>query len=279
MLRSRGRTAIKQRIFTALILLPVLVLFIVFSGSVLFDLLVIVVVLLGLSEFYRMSLPDERKVERHAAVAVGGLLTLALVSNVGAVLPALTLATFFFAIWFLFRFCDLHSVTQHLALVLFGFLYLPLLLGHLSLLHGLPQGKEWIFLVLFIVMLGDSGAYFTGINLGRRKLYPAISPNKSIEGTVGGLCGSFLGALVSRYCFFPELSMGDCILLGFGLGALGQVGDLFESMLKRSFGVKDSGTLIPGHGGVLDRLDSLIFAFAPAYYYALWFFQSPGIHQ
>ncbi|OHB32807.1 MAG: phosphatidate cytidylyltransferase [Desulfuromonadaceae bacterium GWC2_58_13] len=267
--------AIKQRIFTALIALPVLVLFIVFSGSVLFDLLVMVVVLLGLSEFYRMSLPVERTAERYAAMAVGGLLTLVPVLNVGATLPSLMLVTFFFAIWFLWRFHELHSVIHHLALVLFGFLYLPLLLGHLSLLHGLPHGKEWIFLVLFIVMLGDSAAYFTGVNFGRRKLYPAISPNKSIEGALGGLVGSFGGALAFKYWFFPELSMGDCFLLGFGLGALGQVGDLFESMLKRSFGVKDSGTLIPGHGGILDRLDSLIFAFAPAYYYALWFFQTP----
>jgi phosphatidate cytidylyltransferase len=163
-------------------------------------------------------------------------------------------------------------------LVLLGFLYLPLLLGHLSLLHGLPHGKEWIFLVLFIIMLGDSAAYFTGINLGRRKLYPAISPNKSVEGALGGLLGSFVGALLFKYGFFPELSVGDCIFLGLGLGALGQLGDLFESMLKRSFGVKDSGTLIPGHGGILDRLDSLIFAFAPAYYYALWYFQPLGLH-
>jgi phosphatidate cytidylyltransferase len=240
--------------------------------------MVTVVVLLGLSEFYRMSLPAERKAERYAAVAVGGLLTLVPVLNVGAALPSLTLVTFFFAIWFLLRFGDLHSVIQHLALVLLGFLYLPLLLGHLSLLHGLPHGKEWIFLVLFIVMLGDSAAYFTGINWGRRKLYPAVSPNKSVEGALGGLLGSFVGALLFKYGFFPELSVGDCVILGLGLGALGQVGDLFESMLKRSFGVKDSGTLIPGHGGILDRLDSLIFAFAPAYYYALWFFQPLGLH-
>ncbi len=225
-----------------------------------------------------MSLPAERRAEAYAAIAVGGLLTLVPILNAAATLPALTLATFFFTGWFLLRFRDLQSVIQHLALVFLGFLYLPLLFGHLSLLHGLPHGKEWIFLVLFIVMSGDSAAYFTGINFGRRKLYPAISPNKSIEGAIGGLVGSFVGALLFKYGFFPQLSVVDCLLLGVGLGALGQVGDLFESMLKRSFGVKDSGTLIPGHGGILDRLDSLIFAFAPAYYYALWFFQPPGIY-
>lgn len=240
--------------------------------------MVMVVVVLGLSEFYRMSLPVERKPERYAAIAAGGLLTLVPILSVAAALPSLTLITFFFSGWFLWRFKDLHSVIQQLALVLLGFLYLPLLLGHLSLLHGLPYGKDWIFLVLFIVMVGDSAAYFTGINFGRRKLYPAISPNKSVEGALGGLCGSFVGALCYKYGFFPELSLGDCLFLGLGLGAMGQIGDLFESMLKRSFGVKDSGTLIPGHGGILDRLDSLIFAFAPAYYYALWFFHPMGIH-
>lgn len=254
-----------------------LVLFIAYSGPAFFNLLVIAAVLLGLSEFYGMSLPIERKAERYAAIAGGGLLTLVPVLNAAATLPSLTFATFFFSIWFLLRFRELNSVIHHLGLVLLGFLYLPLLLGHMALLHELPHGKEWIFLVLFIIMTGDSAAYFTGINFGRRKLYPAISPNKSIEGALGGLVGSFVGALFFKYCFFSQLSVGDCLLLGLGLGALGQTGDLFESMLKRSFGVKDSGTLIPGHGGILDRLDSLIFAFAPAYYYALWFFQPLGI--
>jgi phosphatidate cytidylyltransferase len=260
-----------------LIALPLLVLFISFAGPTLFNLLVLAVMVLGLSEYFRMCLPADRKPEIIAALACGVLLTLVLQLDATLLTPVLTLVTFFFAILFLLRFQDVTVVIRHLALVLLGLLYLPLLLGHLALLRGLPFGKEWIFLVLFIVMLGDSAAYFIGMNFGKRKLYPAISPKKSVEGAIGGLVGSFAGALFFKLSFFSVLSITDCLLLGVGLGVLGQLGDLFESMLKRSFGVKDSGTLIPGHGGILDRLDSLIFTFAPAYYYALWFFPPAGI--
>lgn len=268
---------IKQRIITALVALPLLILLIAFSGTVLFNLVVVGIVVLGLFEYCRMCLPVERKLENYAALVCGAALTVGLQHDPSLLAPILTAITFFFAILFLLRFRELANVSQHLALVLLGLLYLPLLLGHLSLLRSLPLGREWIFLVLFIVMSGDSGAYFIGVRYGKRRLYPAISPKKSIEGAIGGLVGSFFGALFFKLMFFSALSLKDCLLLGLGLGALGQLGDLFESMLKRSFGVKDSGTLIPGHGGILDRLDSLIFAFAPAYYYALWCFHPTGI--
>jgi phosphatidate cytidylyltransferase len=108
------------------------------------------------------------------------------------------------------------------------------------------------------------------MTLGRHRLYEAISPKKSIEGAVGGLAGGVLGALAAKLWLLPQLQGVDVLLLGIGVGAFSQVGDLAESMLKRSFGVKDSGTLFPGHGGLLDRLDSLLFAFPATYYYALW---------
>ncbi|MDX9709640.1 MAG: phosphatidate cytidylyltransferase [Trichloromonas sp.] len=268
------RTAIKQRILTALISLPLLILFVSYAPPFLFNLLVVAVTGLGLTEFYRMALPGEPPRERKLAVAGGVLLTLAFAFNPAAAVPGLTLATLVSASFLLFRFGDLASVIHRLGLFLLGLLYLPLLFGHLALLHALPEGKYWVFLVLFIIMSSDSAAYFTGVNLGRRKLYPAISPNKSVEGALGGLAGGVCGALLFKFWFFSSLGIFDALLLGIVLGVCGQIGDLFESMLKRSFGVKDSGDLLPGHGGILDRLDSLIFAFAPVYYYALWF--GPG---
>ena len=153
---------------------------------------------------------------------------------------------------------------------LMGFLYVPLLLGHLVLLRGLPHGIQWILLLLVIVMAGDSGAYFVGSSYGRRKLYPVVSPNKSAEGAAGGVAGSIIGAIIARFLFFTELTMVDAIVTALLLGIIGQLGDLFESLLKRSFGVKDSGAIVPGHGGILDRLDSILFAAPAAFYYA-WF--------
>lgn len=249
-----------------------MILFVHYASASVFLLLVCLVTLLALHEFYAMALPAERMPERILATLSGA----ALVPLIGMerpelLLAALILLVLFFAIFFLLRFRELSSVANHLALLFFGFFYLPLLLGHLALLRSLPHGREWVFLILMLVMASDTAAYFTGVSWGRRKLYPAISPNKSIEGALGGLAGSLAATFLARAWFFPSLQVVDCIALGLGLGILAQLGDLFESMLKRSFGVKDSGTLIPGHGGILDRLDSLLFAFAPAYYYALCF--------
>ena len=250
--------------------LPLLLLFIYFAGPAWFAGFVTLATAVGLHEYYAMSLPQGRKLEvRLALVGGSALVPLAWAFGPLGLQIGLTLAVFGLAIVLLFRFHDLKLVVHDLALLLLGLLYVPLLLGHLALLHQLPWGREWVFLVLLIVMAGDTGAYFTGVSIGCRKLYPAISPNKSIEGALGGLIGSLLGALLARLWFFPALGYVDCLVLGLGLGVLGQLGDLFESMLKRSFGVKDSGSLIPGHGGILDRLDSLVFAFPPAYYYAL----------
>ncbi len=236
-----------------------------------FNVFVLAVTAVALHELYAMSLPAERRTERLFAIAGGVVLTAAICSgDFFLAQGAATVLFLFFASLFLFRFRDLQRVTVHLGVVFFGFLYLPLLLAHLCLLRELAFGREWIFLVLVVIMAGDTAAYFTGSAIGRRKLYPAISPNKSIEGAAGGLAGSLLGAFAASLTFFPALTVSDVLFFGLLVGAAGQVGDLFESMLKRSYGVKDSGTIIPGHGGILDRLDSLLFAFPLAFYYALW---------
>jgi phosphatidate cytidylyltransferase len=252
--------------------LPLLILFIHYANPLHFRGLIALLTLLALHEFYAMSLPASRRGEGWLAAGTGAALVFLASPPLLPVL--LTGILLFFAVLLLLRFRELTAVAGELALLLFGLLYVALLLAHLPWLRELPYGREWIFLVLLIVMAGDSGAYFTGISIGRRKLYAAVSPKKSVEGGVGGLIGSLLGAWLAKVWFFPALSSGDVLLLGLGLGVIGQLGDLFESLLKRSFGVKDSGRLVPGHGGILDRLDSLLFAFAPAYYYAFWIF--PG---
>jgi phosphatidate cytidylyltransferase len=213
-----------------------------------------------------MALPG-RKVVGAVLSGVGALLPLLFIWHSGDYfLAALTVATLGIALIFLFSIDDLKASAPEFALAVSGLLYVPLLLGHLVLTRELPHGIQWIFLLLILVMSGDTGAYYVGSSLGRHKLYPLVSPNKSIEGAVGGLAGSLLGVFSARWIFFPELTVVDCLLTALIIGSLGQMGDLFESLLKRSFGVKDSGTIIPGHGGILDRLDSILFA-APAMYY------------
>ncbi len=185
------------------------------------------------------------------------------------VIVAITLFVLSASTYYLFRFKDIRQVAAECGIMVFGILYVPLLLGYLVMLRSGHLGVQWIFLMMFIVMSGDSAAYYVGSMLGRRKLYPAVSPNKSIEGALGGIAGSLVGSLLFRAIFFPQLGIPLCIAAAVVVGIFGQVGDLFESLLKRSCGVKDSGNIIPGHGGVLDRLDSIIFA-APV----IWYFST-----
>jgi phosphatidate cytidylyltransferase len=149
----------------------------------------------------------------------------------------------------------------------FGLLYIGFGAAHLPLLFHLPAGNRWVVLLTLIIVAADAGAYYTGSNFGRRKLCPAVSPNKTVEGLMGGLglavvAASVTGPLLLSAPLFASAAAG---LL---LAAVGAVGDLIESVLKRAMGVKDSGTLLPGHGGILDRADSLLLA-APVLYYLL----------
>ena len=155
----------------------------------------------------------------------------------------------------------------HLALTLLGGFYLGYLLPHWVLLFRLSQGRYWVGFVLLVIMVGDTGAYFIGKRFGTRKLAPKLSPGKTVEGCLGYIGGSAAAGFATGRWLFPELSGGEIVALAFTLSILGQLGDLFESWIKRAFAVKDSGQLLPGHGGILDRLDSLIFpaVFASAY--------------
>jgi phosphatidate cytidylyltransferase len=153
-----------------------------------------------------------------------------------------------------------------------GILYLGLLLSHFVALRGLDMGRNWVFFALFTTFASDTAAFFIGRRFGRRKLAPHISPSKTWEGAIAGV----LGAIIIGLCFIPPtplslpLNYGQAVLLGLLVSIFGQLGDLIESMLKRNMGVKDSSQLIPGHGGFLDRIDSVVFAGVVVYYYAIW---------
>lgn len=256
---------------TGAIALPLLILLILKGSPFLFGCFIMLLSFLGLTEFYRMAFP-ERKLEGLLAAFLGSLLLIPLPPDQMRFVFTLAILVLLFALFALFRIKEIKRSAAELGLLFMGILYVPFLLNHLLLLRWAPYGTQWIFLVLVIVMAGDTAAYYVGSSMGKRKLYPVVSPNKSVEGAIGGLVGSVAGTFIARATFFPELSVADCVITSLLAGVLGQLGDLFESLLKRSFGVKDSGGIIPGHGGMLDRLDSVLFAAPAAFYYTYFFF-------
>jgi phosphatidate cytidylyltransferase len=224
-------------------------------------------------EFYRMALP-ERSFEAWPASFCGALLIfIPFFKDCRLALAALTLLFLAFALLFLFRIRDISAAAREISYATLAFVYIPTLLMHLVMLRQLAYGLQWLFVIMLIVMTNDSAAYYTGSAFGKHRLYPLVSPKKSIEGALGGLVGSIGGTMLAKFTFFPQLTLLDALLTAVFIGTLGQTGDLFESLLKRSFGVKDSGRIIPGHGGVLDRLDSIIFAAPATYYYAIFLFK------
>jgi phosphatidate cytidylyltransferase len=158
------------------------------------------------------------------------------------------------------------------ALTLLGGAYLGALGGSMAALHlrePVSQGPWRLVLLLAIIMVSDTAAYFVGHLWGRHRLAPAISPGKTVEGALGALAGGIPAALVVRTIAFPAMPVAHAVALGVFVTALGIAGDLSESLMKRWAGAKDSGTLFPGHGGMLDRLDSLLFGAPVLYYYFL----------
>lgn len=150
--------------------------------------------------------------------------------------------------------------------ILFGLLYVGFPLGTVVSTRSLPAGE---FLVLFLAVVtwaSDTGAYYAGTLWGKHLLIPSVSPKKTVEGLLGGLVLAVGAALLARWWFASQLSLWDSLILGVLLTGAGLLGDLFESVIKRRTGVKDSGGILPGHGGMLDRLDSLLFT-APTFYY------------
>jgi phosphatidate cytidylyltransferase len=178
-------------------------------------------------------------------------------------------ATVYFAGGPLFRAKDISAAGLQLTTFAAGPWYIGGLLTTAALLRR-DFGPGWVLLVLSIAWLADTGGYFVGRRFGKAKLYPSVSPNKTWAGLYGALLGSTFASVVAALTYLPELPLIHGIVLGLVGGVVGQLGDLVESLLKRSVGVKDSGSIIPGHGGILDRIDAVLFVSPLTYLYALW---------
>jgi phosphatidate cytidylyltransferase len=215
--------------------------------------------------------------ERNLGIGLGLLVPIAAFLGQGEmVYLVLALDIFVLFVVFTFQEIDSDNPTIRMPVMLFGIGYVAFLLSHLLLLRAEPRGLVWVFFLMATVWAGDTFAYFTGTLIGRHKLYEKISPKKTFEGLFGGIAGSIVVALLFRRFLLRDLPLTHTVLLGMVILILGQIGDFGESMIKRSVNVKDSSQLIPGHGGLLDRLDSFLFS-APFLYYYVHFDRHLGL--
>jgi phosphatidate cytidylyltransferase len=257
-----------KRVISAIIF-GAIVIFIVLDGTWLFFAVVSLVIVLGSIEFSKLA--KSNLVLKFLIIFFAWLICLSsfkpewldinLIIFLSICLP--------FLIEILRRKPD--SAFFNVSSVLLGIFYIGWLFGrHLILLRQMPDGRNLIFLLAGITWSGDIGAYLIGMFFGKHKIIPAISPGKSLEGYIAGIVLSCITALIISHFLLPEIWIVHIIILGIGLTIIGQIGDLAESMLKRSAKVKDSGKLMPGHGGILDRCDSMMFITPALYYYALY---------
>jgi phosphatidate cytidylyltransferase len=282
-----NNSSLASRVLSALVLLPVIALLVWWSVWPVV-MAVAAATSIGLLELYGAFAAGGYR--PHTVLGVGIGLAFVLAVALRSIVPfdllpvALTGAIMVSLIVQLFR-RNQEGVLPDWALTLAGALYVSWLLSHFIMLRKLDEpllpapltslniepGAAWVYLTLAITFLQDTTAYFVGRSLGRHKLAPTLSPKKTWEGAAGGMAGAILGSLAGILLLGLPISLGAGVILGVVGGIVGPLGDLAESLIKRQVGLKDAGFIIPGHGGVLDRADSLLFT-APALYYLILLF-------
>jgi len=276
-----------QRFLVALVAVPLLLLLLHYERPEPTWAVMFIASLLAMSEFFAMTLPKE---DRRAALVMGGLACAAFywidpialgvydahvpaklmnLAQVGQGTVALVLAVVVPGLYYLFNFRDMTTVAGRYAATVAGIVYAGFLATYLAKLKliGLGHGGDTVLIVLLIAWVADTGGYFAGRFLGKAKLYEAVSPKKTWAGAWGGLAGSVLGVAALKLIAADWLTWVDVLALAIPGSILGQMGDLAESLIKRSVGVKDSGALLPGHGGILDRIDAVLFIAPYVYLY------------
>jgi phosphatidate cytidylyltransferase len=258
------------RIITGLILAIGWLLLLLIGTYSLFCLVITAGSGLALYEFLRMSSPEAEQ-KYIPLVLLLGIFPLLAASlwGVAALNSSLFLALLILIIVTVVAYPTLGNGLLFAARLWFGIFYIGFCTAHLILLRSLPQGINWLLVLTAITVFSDSGAYYVGRALGKTKLYPALSPGKTRAGAVGGIIGGMLGGLLAAAILFEGANFFMVALLGLFLSVIGILGDLIESLIKRTSGVKDSGQILPGHGGLLDRCDSLLLT-APVLYYVLF---------
>lgn len=261
-----------KRWLTGIIAVPILILVIGFAPRWLFYAIAFLAAIIGLAEFFAMAAPKlPTPVKALSYVLSFFFFTFIAYGPFFLILAVLSLSVIVPLGFYLFSNASLRTqAVEDASKTALGLLYICLPLSLLLMIDKHPRGQLWIFFILGVAFFNDTGAFYVGRSLGRHKLYPSISPGKTWEGAAGGILSSILAAyLFSRFFSIYEFNW---FIIGLAslLSVCGQVGDLAESMLKRLYGMKDSGKILPGHGGLLDRIDGLLFSIPVLYVFLTW---------
>jgi phosphatidate cytidylyltransferase len=248
------------RLAAGLIGLAVILPILVWGGPGAVWWLVLPFLVVALDEYARMAMPEQPLVERGVFLALGVGVAAVAVFRPPQLVVALGVATALSMCLPMFGRRDVELAARQAVRAGFGLVYVPVLMVSLVFIRQEADGLALIVFLLASTWLGDTGAYFAGRSFGKTPLFPRVSPKKTREGVLGGLLLAVVGACVIKVLLHPNLSWPAVVVVSALLDSAGVVGDLAESLLKRAFGVKDSGSIMPGHGGILDRIDSLLFS-------------------
>lgn len=261
-----------KRWLTSIVGIPILIVLILKGSALLFALFIGLVTAVSLWEYYYIVFMGSKQ-EIVTAIPLwsfaAGLLIIfaAYIGSFSMVLGIIVFNMIGAALLSMLRFGNGQDILNVVAKEIQGVIYIPLALSTLILMRNSQEGSAWVFFLLFIVFAGDVGAFYAGSFIGRHKLSPSISPGKTIEGAVGGVISSMVIGYMFKMFVLPGLDPFKTLTLIVTVNIFAQAGDLFESELKRAGKIKDSGAILPGHGGILDRIDALLFAAPVLYFY------------
>jgi len=260
---KKGLSGTALRVATVLPLIPI-ILWMMFAGPLwLWQTFILAAVAVGGYELMAMKVPSSRGLRSWgAASSVLFAYAIIFLDTASAVYGVVLIIILGAMAWSLLQEDPLHNASVRIGWLLGTPLYVGGTLAAVALVREFEPTGAWVLLTMVLAWGSDTSAYFVGRKFGKTKLAPRISPKKTLEGSAGGLVASVVGAVIMSF-FLPGLGAVDAVALGILAGGAGQAGDLMMSVLKRSSGVKDSGGILPGHGGILDRVDALAFT-APA---------------
>lgn len=258
-----------KRIITGLVALPFLI-YLIVKGGLAFFVLVLIAGLLALWEYLKIvcAVPPRPVLSFLSVLAMimaALIFWAAFEARFDLVVLILSIDVILAGITAIVKYSQDKTIFDAVLKQLAGLLYVPVLLAHILLLRNGADGMIWVFLLICLVFSNDIGAFYAGTFLGKHKLCPSVSPGKTIEGSIGGLIACFTVGIAFRIFLLPGLAWGWFLLSILCIAVAGPVGDLFESIIKRGGNIKDSGNILPGHGGLLDRIDALLFASPVAY--------------